>query len=100
MLPNLPINPCLIHWKEHRAHEWFFINEGGGHMLRSDFVRFEDPDHVMAFKCLGVRNVGTHRGRARMRWMSEDWGTWKPRHAGPYQFETEDDVLDLLSLDV
>lgn len=48
---------CLIWWNVHEPHDWWYTDEGGGHM-----VTIPDKTKDKEWHCPGVDYVPTHRG--------------------------------------
>jgi len=61
---KIPTNPCLLR-NEHKAHYWWYTDEGGGHMVSPDFV---DPTEHFQHWCLGLDHVARHRGYPTPKW--------------------------------
>lgn len=73
----VPHNTCLIWWKIHPNHYWWYTDEGGGHMMDERFLDGNETKHW----CPGVTHVPTHRGTPPSKWVGPKtpWN-YKPTH--------------------
>lgn len=78
---SVPTNVCLIWNKVHVSHDWWYTDEGGGHMVYEDFAHPEKGDKK--HWCPGVEYVPTHRGYPTSKWCAPKtpWD-YKPTHRG------------------
>lgn len=60
---NLSEAVCLIWWNIHEPHDWWYTDEGGGHM-----VTVPDKPNDKQWHCPGVYYVPTHRGTPPGMW--------------------------------
>lgn len=76
---TIPTNVCLIWDRIHMPHDWWYTDEGGGHMVSVNFLDGSETQHW----CPGVQYVPTHRGYPTSKWCAPKtpWD-YRPTHRG------------------